>query len=273
MSRSKRNLAWLPRSRRGTAGLAPAIAHGLARLGTLTLLASSFDCSGATRGGNSNASSLAAVTQRPLPNVPVDARGPETGAEPSLSADAGRSDASGSPAGGDAALANGASDSAGIIESEEPLDETPTRPKGQRYQPRGKCVNPQRHAAARVAQSIRGAKTDDFLDFVNIIGKADLDGDGTPDQMRSGGGANMTETYLIYVMRGGYGHFVGSIDVNASLSALEGYSNGLRSLGGFAGCQPACCEKLMWTELRYDGRQYRVEEQQLRRVNDCSSLP
>jgi hypothetical protein len=130
-------------------------------------------------------------------------------------------------------------------------------------------VDPQRHAAEQMAKTQRGTKANFWMDFVSILQSEDLDGDGTPDQIRNGGAENVTSTYFLYVMRGKCGHFAGRIKVDANLHVLDTYSHGLRDLGGLAACQPSCCEKLTYTELHYDGRHYRVAKKELRKAMDC----
>ncbi len=192
---------------------------------------------------------------------------------PSPVVDTSVADASPAEAGqGDAELADAGAD-APPKPPEPYVEEAPPRPKGQLYRPQGKCVDPQRHAAAQVAKAQRGTKADDWLDSVYVARDVDLDGDGTPDQIRNGGVANITATYFVYVMRGECGHFAGRIDVEANLDALDSYSHGLRDLGGLAACQPSCCEKLMYTELHFDGRRYRVAKKELRKVRDCPHFP
>jgi len=103
-----------------------------------------------------------------------------------------------------------------------------------------------------------------------MVNEMDLDGDGQDDKLLITNVANVTTTYMVYVMRGKCGHFVGKIAAEASLSAVGPYTKGLLALGGLAPCQPQCCERLMYSEFRFDGARFKRAKQEVREVRDCS---
>jgi alpha-tubulin suppressor-like RCC1 family protein len=112
----------------------------------------------------------------------------------------------------------------------------------------GPCVDPQAHARAHYPE----ARQDDRFLGIDI----DLDGDGTPDRVVSGGASVWQVTYLLYVQRGDCAYFVGSVPASESPRTLRQKHHGLfdlhtadeRRAHGFSYCD---------TVWHFDGTRYR----------------
>lgn len=86
--------------------------------------------------------------------------------------------------------------------------------------------------------------------------RLDLDGDGTPDIGKNGGGRINFLTYRFYVMRGDCGYFVGAIELAGVLRATRDTAKGLVQLEGSWGCGDAAGAGPQHARWSFDGMRY-----------------
>jgi hypothetical protein len=107
----------------------------------------------------------------------------------------------------------------------------------------GACVDPASDAKTRGG----GAAT--------IASEPDLDGDGKPDKIFTVASAALSNPFLVYVMRGSCGHFVGDLKTG-TLVAEKTKSHGLDDLHGNTPCKAKCnCTTQDFT-ARFNGSSY-----------------